>query len=152
MHWLLLSSGMWRRVVCRPLPTALRRLLSPPREMEFAIYSALLREQCVKLVSFANTSVYSRASVLVAVRAAMMRPSNQKDQPGVQEQSALSVLNVSLSQMVIICEIRRRKCVPKFGVPVVLKVRSQVFFTFLSGSSENELHLYRRLLHVSTYM
>ena len=82
----------------------------------------------MKLVSFANTSVYRRASVLVAVRAAMMRPSNQKDQPGVQELSALSVLNVSLSQRVIISEIRRRKCVPQFGLPIVLKVRSQVFY------------------------
>jgi hypothetical protein len=96
--------------------------------MEFAIYSALQREQCVKLVSFALTSVCRRASVLAAARAAMMRPSNQKDQPGMQELSALSILNFSLSQVIIISEIRRRKCVPQFGLPNVLKVRSKVVY------------------------
>ena len=79
-------------------------------------------------VSFAHTLVCRRASVLAAAGAAMIRPSNQKDQPGVQEVSALPVLNFSLSQMVIISEIRWRKCVPQFGLPIVLKVRSQVFF------------------------
>ena len=116
MHWLLLSSGMWRRVVCRPLPTVLRTLLPSSQEMEFAIYTALQGEQCVKLVSFAHTSVYRRASVLAAAGAAVIRPSNQKDQPGMQELSALSVLNFSLSQMIVISEIWRRKCVPRFGL------------------------------------
>jgi len=80
--------------------------------MEFAIYSALQREQCVKLVSFAHTSVCCRASVLVAAEAVMVRRSNQKDQPGMQEIAAPSVSNFSLSQMVIISDIRRRKYVP----------------------------------------
>jgi hypothetical protein len=62
----------------------------------------------------------------------MMRPSNQKDQPGVQEVSALLVLNFSLSQMVIISAIRKRKCVPQFGLAIVLKVRSQFFFLHFS--------------------
>ena len=113
--------------------------------MEFAIYSELQREQCMKLVSFAHTSVCRRASVVVAVEAVMMRPSNQKDQPGVQELSALSALNFFVSQM------KAEMCAAVWATRC-FKSTFSGFFTFLSRSRVNETHLCRRKLHVSAYM
>jgi hypothetical protein len=79
----------------------------------------------MKLVSVTFTSICWWASRLVAARAAMLRASNQKDQPGVQELNVLSVLNHSFSQAIIISLRRRRKCVSQFGLFFFLKVSSQ---------------------------
>ena len=91
------------------------------------MYSALQREQCMKLVSVAFMFVCRRAAVLVAAEAAMMRASNQKDQPATHELSALSVLSFSLSQVVTVSAIRRREYVPHFVLPIVLNVRPRLF-------------------------